>query len=90
MIFFSFVCIFETIDAKKPSSYKISNFEPITGNSEEIKYCYSKLDTCLSECNDKFPNRRIYDYQRGRCRDSCVQFVKETFGCLMYYRTSRK
>ncbi|TGK31516.1 hypothetical protein EHQ12_02090 [Leptospira gomenensis] len=52
------------------------------------KECSKKLESCLSRCDEEFPNFR--NVKRGYCRDACVLKSKDEEGCLIYFSSSRR
>ncbi|TGK18839.1 hypothetical protein EHO98_12275 [Leptospira stimsonii] len=70
---------------------KISNAELSNQNIGKQRLCYQELDNCFSKCSERFPVTQRPNYiPRGNCRDSCVNTIRETTDCVIYYQSSRK
>ncbi|OAM86117.1 hypothetical protein A1343_15905 [Leptospira interrogans serovar Bataviae] len=79
------------IEPKKIDEEKISNTISSKQSSEKQHICYKELDSCFSDCNERFLNVQRTNYiSRGKCRDACVATMRETTDCLIFYQSSRK
>lgn len=64
--------------------------KPLTrAEMETIKACNLKLDRCLKSCDSEYPDFSPRDQRRGTCRDSCVNNLKGSDGCIIHYQTVR-
>lgn len=55
----------------------------------DLKKCSLQLDSCLNQCNENHPYTYLENSNRVNCRDSCIERIRNSDNCHMYYRSSR-